>query len=445
MGILDPTQLERLPSEIGNRLDFDALDIIVYKSLGRREINAIANRNWPTVQTAAACLAEVEREGTTLAFLHYCVEARREAEPGFRDVVIAILPGFAAFVLTAKAAMGGAIGELYRLGGAPGEVIEAARSSRAALELLADQVETLDAHKILHDSLHRLLVRRFDTLEDAARSLVAAASKEELRNFQDRMNTSCGTAVSTLTRIRSPTEHGQQSTWVETLKRTATEFQDALDNETAPVVMVALHRIRHILEHEPSQINGIIFATAKALKLNDLIDALRAVSALGGWSELAGAADSLSHVRAVVLGRVVEHQLWQDAEVALWAYDRIFLFPADRMFGDFNLLWPDTRGMLVKLAEQERGASWSQKILKYVGQVDMALAQLELAVTELDGAATGPDVQAKADGLRQAFSNVRADARVRFFLVDDALKNDCAALVAIGAPIKTLLERFANG
>lgn len=439
--MLSGTQIESLSREIGNRFDFDALDIIVYKSVGRREINAIASREWPAVRIGSACLSEAEREGTTMAFLYYCVEARRESEAGFRDVVVAIVPTFATFVLAAKDAMGEVVGELYRTGGmvSTAAIRSALVAYRGALQQLAGEVELLDAHKILHDSLHQLQLRQFATLQDAARALAQGGSRDTLRNFQDRMKTSCNTASGTLGRIKDTNAQNLQSIWVDDLTRTAAALQEALDNGVASTVMQALHKVRRILEREPSQINRIIFATAKNLKLGELVEALRAVGDAGGGEEPGKAADLLRDVRAVLLGRVVEHQLWQDGDDSLWAYDQVFLLPAESMFADFSSLWPGTKTMIAELANQERGAVWSENILKYIDLLDLALARLELAVTQLEGAPPGPEVRKRVEELRQHFDDVRAEARLRFFVVDQALKADCAALVTIGAPLKVLL------
>lgn len=446
MSILTPPQIESLSREIGNRLDFEALDIIVFKSLGRREINAIANREWPTVRTASACLMAVEHEGTTMAFLYYCVEARRDQDAGFRGVVIALVPGLDGFVLAAGEGMGQVVGELLRTGTRIEEsaVRAALEASKDALERLVDDVEVLDAHKILHDSLHQLQLRQFATLQDAARTLAQPASIDALRNFQDRMHTACATASSTVARLKAPSVRNQQEIWVDDLIRTTAALQAALDDRVTATAMQALHKVRLMLEREPSQINRIIFATAKSLRLGELIDALRAVGAAAG-DEPNSAADALRDIRAVLLGRVVEHQLWQDADDSLWAYDQIFMLPVERLFGDFDALWPATRTMLADLANQERGAAWSANVLRYVAQVDLALTRLEVALAALEGAAPGPDAQQRGEELRQHFGDVRAEARVRFFVVDQTLKADCAALVRIGEPLKLLLARLENG
>jgi hypothetical protein len=172
--------------------------------------------------------------------------------------------------------------------------------------------------------------------------------------------------------------------------------------------------------------------TAKELPLQNLTQALRKVSE--GVSvdhpELAVAYSSMHNLHATLLGRVVEHKMWQDADNKISDLEEAFGHASEDVREDFNLAWGGPNGAkksVQAMAALDPKAKWSQNMQQYSDRVDDELAH-----------------EAPGAELANAFDAYRREARFRFFSVDAQLKSDCAALVRIGAPLRAIIGEISR-
>ncbi len=194
----------------------------------------------------------------------------------------------------------------------------------------------------------------------------------------------------------------------------------------------------------PQRLNEAIFAAAKELQLGELSNTLsnvgKAVNDAGG--EIAKAEKSLDYLSNALRSRVAEHDLWQSVDDGLWALDKIFDQSAGTTVEDFTSVWPPTKSAVHALAAISPDAQWSQNIEKYAARVDDELVHIE-AQSGSNAASLGTDSSQRR--LSRLFNDFRREARVRFFIVDELLKNECGLLVKIGAPMQSILRDLANG
>jgi hypothetical protein len=168
-----------------------------------------------------------------------------------------------------------------------------------------------------------------------------------------------------------------------------------------------------------------VFATAQALPLQDLTDALGKISAAIGDAhpEITTAYSSMRNLHITLLGRVKEHKLWQEVDNKIWDLEETFDRPPDEAREDFIFGWPGTKSATSALADLDPMASWSESTKKNIARVDNELAR--------EGA---------GKELWNHFDAYRRDARGRFFRVNAQLKKECAHLVKIGAPLRAIME-----
>lgn len=443
MGILDAAGIGKLSEAIGTRFNFDALDLILYKITGRREIYEISAELLPRAQIALDCLESVEKKGTTLTFLYFVVQARRD-DNELRDLAVALVPEVASFQAEPKAAVPGIVGGLDRTLGLleNAAVHEAVKRSAAKLANLRRKVNALGVYKFFHDSLHRLQVRRFASLREAAAALGPDVPVSDmLFDFQDQIRASHVIASDQLARLPGDDEERmEQDLWIRKLGEAGQALQNALNARDPQLTWSSLHVAKRILDIQPTAINGRIFAIAETLGLGDLVATLEQVAAVAEEPDqlhLAANAVALKNVNSVLIGRVREHALWQEADDDLAPVDQYFLLPPRDLLTEFALNWVGIKQKLPILWGADPNAAWATQLQLYQRSVEDEMARLDglLAVSG------GGDIRPAA-GLIQQFGSFKAEARHRFFVVDTALKTDCEALLAINPALDAILKRL---
>lgn len=446
MAKLTPTQERLLAEAIGDRFDFDALGYILFKCVGDNKIAEVAASKDPPRSVALACLRQADLDGVAVSFLAFAVDARKSDQP-FRQFVHETMPAVAGVRPTTRDAVSTIVQALFEakdLLGTP-EILQAITASRASLGSMDNDVVVLQVHKALHDDLHQLQLRRYESLQEAA-DLLAGGDKSKLgmlRDFQDRLQMTQPSMLATLKQLPvADTNKRVQEQWIGKLGKAADMLQLALDVPDVPKVKLSLGIVLRILESEPTRINNVIFATARALPLPSLVETLSMISAVETPTAaryLPVSADQVHAVHAMLTARVAEHQLWQEADDNLWTLGRVFKLPPVDMLKDFAKLWPLVRSQYDVLSGVEREQSWAERVRSYADGIGDQLSSLDGKLSAA-GTLTTDDVMP----LQEVFDNFRAQVRLRFYHVDKDLRSDCTTLVEIGTPIKAILAKLVT-
>ena len=461
---IPPEHFEPLGKALGDLFDFHELGVIVHKCAGEPEMNGIAAESIPRRDIARKTLTWAENYGFTKPFLMHTIAARpnnaelRELIGKAYPQALEAAPETKAQVETVVSALRNAQTELSDPG-----VKQAIATSTKKLGQIVSSLRLLETYKNLHDSLHNVQLTPFSYLRPAVRGMKEGpANVQMLRMYHDQVRMAHTMASSWVERIPDGTlSRDSEEHWIHNMASAAAKYQEAIDEGNIGVASLALNAIRRILETEPIRLNNLINVASKNLPLEDLMATLREImEALkakqgGETSENGGpstrsasliafenAHASLKDLHALLRARVVEHDMWQEADNALWSIERAFEMPAEDAIIEFTILWPEAKAAIMSLANNAANDAWAEKIKRYADNLDDGLLHVEGQLGENDD--SGGEVSLK-DGLRQSFDAYRREARYKFFSVDHQLKEDCAALVQISEPLETILQGLDNG
>lgn len=444
--VIPPNMVKPLGNKIGDQFTFKELDAILFDCSDDHIINEIANETWPMRKTGYYCLEAVEKDGTLEPFLRL-IFASQNSDKELRDLILRVAPDLASagpkIEAKVKLVVGG-LDETHAKMHDP-NIRAAVASSRETIRAVGKTVEILEVYKNLHDSLHQLQVRRFSELRTAAKEMTTnLAQIDKLRDFQDLMLRAHLLATPWPPKLaHDAMAQAIEQGWVDKIGSAVEKLRTAVDQRQQTEACTALNVVLRIIETHPSRINTLIFAAAKTLPLKGLVAALEQVSAAAGdqAASLKQAAESLAEIRSELLMRVVEHNLWQEVDDGLWVIDRHFIMPPLDAIQDFGIDWPPTKSRVWALADFQAGANWAKNIIQYSDRIDDEILRLEGETARPDSAL---NIQAVADNLHRIYSDFRQAARFRFLQVDQVLKSECEALVAIGAPLQALLRELEN-
>ena len=211
--------------------------------------------------------------------------------------------------------------------------------------------------------------------------------------------------------------------WADQVNRARGDLQSAIDGSALPQLQAASSRLSRVLGREPSRINARLVATADALRLAPIIDAIMAV--LEGVPQSAITPDL---AQALVRGReafqrldrdlrglVSRHNAWQAIDDELHRIENNL----GQDIVELEISWPDLKAMTA--------AS---------GDATDVLAALQAVGVDLEAALASGD-PARA---RRLFQRFRSQASRRFNQVDQDLLNLCEELRLTGEPLDLLLR-----
>jgi hypothetical protein len=129
--------------------------------------------------------------------------------------------------------------------------------------------------------------------------------------------------------------------------------------------------------------------------------------------------------------------MWQEIDKQIWVIEQLVVETADKI-DVFTAAWPDLKTPLRTMADLSPEAEWSRNVKDYSDRIDIELLRLQ----SLEGAPA--DGKRPKSSLLNLFADLRSEARLRFFIVDQLLKRDCELLVGIGAPVKDILGEIGQ-
>lgn len=419
--------IEALSVEIARAFAIEDIQRIMLKTTGKDLFGFWVGPGKPVKDTAFDLLQAVSREGVERIVLAEML-ARRRTD----DKLGALIDKACPEAREAMPATGKQVEVLITgLDAVRARLADPAVRERLALSVdrlkqIVDTIDSLHAYKSLHECLHQLQAKQFGALKEAARKLPTEPDQAmELFAYRNQLRTACLIARQTVTDLPdTPVLRATETLWIEVLETAGEQFHDAIDAEDSNGARSALRKIRSIMVTDPPRLNRLIFTTATALPLDELIGALADVGG-GAVAEITAALASLRVIASTIRAGVVEHREWQDADIRIGELDQLLEREGPDLIEEFASEWVELKAIVLDLAGREPDAKWAGKIRTYIDNVEDALA------AETDNAP-----------FRFAYDNFRGEAQFRFLAVDSRLKADCAALVKIGLPLHRILEEL---
>lgn len=422
---------------VGDVFNFPQLDAILYRCTGGHKINGYTNDRLPRWTIARNCIDGAEKDGIIVLFLAYILDALPTSTPLYALVVQAV-PEAKNALTEVKAQLEDVKTGLERTRTLLDD--PAARSTivqyKETLEGVQNGISLLDGYKGLHDCLHLLQIKQISLLIASTAAIASDdVQYDALREYKDQVRTQVQSARGVAERLPDePTLRSVETKWIDELETAAKFLQKSLDDRNPSMAKIGIIKMSRVLQFQPPRLNDLILAAAKELPLQQLSAALSqlAPGSAQATAELANAQTALERLGQALRGRVGEHDIWQEIDKQIWVIEQLLAETADQT-DDFTAAWPDLKTPLRTMADLSPEAEWSRNVKNYSDRIDIELLRLQ----QLEAAPA--DAKPPKSMLLNRFADLRSEARLRFFIVDQQLKRDCELLVGIGAPVKGIL------
>ena len=436
--------LQPICDKIGDTFGFITLDAIIYRTCGDHRINEYASDQVPRRQMAYACVTGLERDGFVVTFLAHIL-AMVPGDSTLHVLIITALPEAQTAIKDIEPQISEIIEGLRRTRAYISDPVPAAalKQSQAVLELLERCLTLLDCYKGFHDCLHGVLLGPFAQLLASMRA-IARNDWQQLPSLREYgVQLFIAAQLARTIEERLPEEgmvRSIEKKWIDALEEVGNIYRKALKQQNAALAKVAVIKLSIVLKNQSPRLNDYIVEAAKTLPLEKLRSVL--VKLVGNdmenVPEISKAIVAIANLEIALRSRVAEHDMWQAVDQSVWYLDDLFT-QSPHLFEDFTAFWPEVRSSIRTLADLSPTAEWSVAILGDSALVDQELLSYDLAKTAAqDGSLLSHD-------LDNTFGALRSEARMRFFVVDQALKRDCARLIELSGPTKQILMDLSHG
>lgn len=296
---------------------------------------------------------------------------------------------------------------------------------QANFENTCRQIGLLSGYKQLHDLLQQLedrytiLARCHKNLQyDQGAWLDLEANEPELHDkAAELLDYAAGQLLA-----------DETAAWTPRLARARQDLRAALEGQHSDLLRDALRRVNELLGRQLSRVNTRMASVARTLQFNTLVAALDQISRqldgasdvdrhrLGDFRRGVGALSDLDRRLGMSLRL---HSSFQELDDELRRVEGTLEQSLDELLG----AWPDLTPMLSAICAAS-SADWSVRLATLGAEVGQAL--------------TGEPIR-----LRRAFGRYRSHATVSFNRVDYDLRDLCAELQQIGAPLDRVLRMIA--
>lgn len=299
---------------------------------------------------------------------------------------------------------------------------------RAELVQLMEGIEVLANYKRLHDYLQTIqLTHQLQMVSDMQRLRTDEIAGTTLDAHVFDLNDLCGKALAAAKSLPDTAAvQAAELRWIEKLKALIDQIQHAVDSLDDREGARTLRALRTLIRPESARINSLLSYAADRLPLERLISTVAAVvkvtAADGSVSaELRDGLQSLQNMLPQLKGRVAEHNQWQDIEKEFILIDIISDPGAPDSIQELQDAWPAMKQRVAALAGNEPAAPWALKAQALAANIDA-------------------NISGNTEKARTLFTVFRRTVQFHFFEVDRALLNQCEAVLAIRAPLKSLLN-----
>jgi hypothetical protein len=303
------------------------------------------------------------------------------------------------------------------------KVRSAVVSFRTDFEAASEQVDILGDHKHLHDLLHALQFHCYHPIFQEARRF--PQDEMALDNMMDYELTLQGIVNDLEEASRRPSFASLDTSWIQELEQAQQELHEALERLDAMQLKRAIWRMNRVLAIQPSQINTRLNASARALRLPALVEALTYVRDSLMRQDLDTEKVHQFEVGVEALGDlcqnltdlVQDHDSWQVIDLELRRIEAAM----QQDMTELEMSWPSLKAMAEPLY-CDVADEWSEAFRADAAALDGAIAEDNPAKT------------------RRYFWRFRRRAGDRFFRVDMDLKDLCGDLREIGEPLTSVMN-----
>jgi hypothetical protein len=302
-------------------------------------------------------------------------------------------------------------------------VRDAVIASRSQIAGALPQIEVLRGYKDLHDQLHRLDREFYNSVHLEAEGF---PGDERARRHIESSRLTLDKILRDLRSVAGrATLAAEETDWIERDFAPAhADLGRALEQSDAQLFRCFLGSLRRVLQLQPSRIDDLLFASARTLRLPDLVRAMQAVFDKLYDPELdpelvrnfEAGVDALAELNQSLAYLLGVHRRWQDIDLVLHMLE--FSLAQGK---EIEISWPSLHPRIEQLC-QDVSEPWAAAL-----QTDCGL--LASALTERN-----------PRKISDSFQNCRRRAGLRFYEVDCDLKDQCKELSDVGIPLKTVLE-----
>ena len=385
----------------------------------------------PYITLVFRLILALERRGSIVDFLR----AVREARPKRDDLRAAIdiqcprakeTPDLAAAATAAAAGLGAVKDKLD-----DPMVRNLVAPHREELAQLMEGIGVLANYKILHNSLQTIqLTHLVQMISDMQRLKTDELAGQTLEVHLFQLRDLCEEGLEAANGLPDVAAvRAAELDWLDKFKALLDRIEHAVDSLDDREGGRALRSLRLLIRPASSRINAFLSATADRLPLERLITIVEQVvsaTALDGGtiSEMRRGLQSLQSMLPQLKGRIVEHNKWQEIEQEFIDTDIFTDQGTPDSIDNFRDAWPDMKKKVAALADTAPAADWAQKS--------------QTLSTAIDG-----NLAADMDRARRNFSSFRRTVQFQFFEVDRSLRKHCVSVLAIRAPLKSLLSEVS--
>jgi hypothetical protein len=312
---------------------------------------------------------------------------------------------------------------LFRLMRLP-ETREAVISFQTDFEAASEQIDLMNDYKLIHDLFQELENRYFLIDNDRKRLPDDDLAWDSLALNEPELNTKIDDLLSI---VRQSSFAHEAERWVAQLEKVKVDMQTAVEDFELDDLNHATRLLYRILNRQPSRINAQLIATANALRLDNLEQAITVIcdnidasefqsdfelvtQITDGAGALGGIDDNLSRL-------TTEHDAWQDIDDELRRVEATL----DSGIEELEDAWYDLEPMARSLTN---------------GQTEKWATSINEVTDNLGEAINGASI-VKA---RRLFRRFRSQTGRRFRQVDLELLGLCHNLQKVGESLDLLLR-----
>jgi hypothetical protein len=422
---LDPVSKKSLITAIEACLTIEDLQVALQKCFGDLpNLYGAPDQAAPAVRELTLQSIElVERERLTVVFLQFAIGTPR-CNDGLRNAALAIFPELE----TANqpfAAIVDAAAECLKKDATP---IAALLGDNRLTEQLSLSVAELKGYKGLHEAIHQVKNSPPPAVPDDDNPADVRDFKPKVRQYLAVLNTARARSQGALdelpcdSRVRAAQQPG-----ITLIGGYSKRIEAALGRADLDAVAAALEDTARAIEPMLDEFSQQIVEMARRL-LDGPLDRLR--GAIAGTLDHTGsqlpAVKAMDALRLALLTRVVEHTRWQEVDNSLFSLGGAFHSEPVAAFKKFARRWGVARKQIPTLTDSDARID-TAKLQALALKIDTALVEVEKSVTS----AAGADKDAFNFVMLEPFDEFRFEAQQQFFMIDNALKRNCAELVRI--------------
>ena len=315
--------------------------------------------------------------------------------------------------------VGAGMGVLRELVDKVPKIHDSAVEFRVRFDAACQQMHVLRTYKELHDQLHNLQFRCYETMIHEVMCFPDDSAAENIELHAEELQDIIATlqAIARCSPFITPPPF-----WIKTLVQAHADIRAALHRNDATLLRDAVNQIKRVLATHPSAINSQLNLMVHLVRemhlaaLINMITNIRTVCAHLGVepneiTPLDASRVALTELDQRLATLAKEHNQWQVVDAQLWVIDDL---PADH--AELELHWEylkeDATSLYASCSEQ-----WADRLRVHEARIDNA-------VLNHDGVR-----------IKEHFGRYRRQAIRQFYTVDKNFKNTCETLERHDGPL----------